>query len=142
VIAGISAEALNQAIKRNSKRFPLDFMFQLNPRETGILRSQIVTSKPGRGGRRFRPYAFTEHGGAMLAGVLRSDRAIRVNIAIVRSFVRLREFLSTHQDLAKRLAKMEKNYDAQFQAVFEAIRHLMGPLETKKNRRLGFVKEG
>jgi hypothetical protein len=78
----------------------------------------------------------------MLAGVLRSDRAIRVNIAIVRSFVRLREFLSTHQDLAKRLAKMEKNYDAQFQAVFEAIRHLMGPLETKKNRRLGFVKEG
>ena len=139
---GVPTKALNQAVKRNPKRFPPDFMFQTNVEESRLLRSQIVTSKAGRGGRRFRAYAFTEHGVAMLASVLHSERAIQVNIAIVRAFVRLREFLASHQELARKLAKLEKKYDSQFHAVFEAIRQLMKPPDEKRNRKMGFVKGG
>ena len=138
---GVSTRILNQAIKRNPKRFPVDFMFQLNEEESRTLRSQIVISNGSRGGRRFRPYAFTEHGVAMLASVLHSERAIQVNIAIVRAFVRMREFLATHQDLAKKLARLERKSDARFRVVFDAIEQLMSSKEEKGNRKLGFVKE-
>lgn len=106
-----------------------------------ILRSQIVISSSAWGGRRYKPLAFTEHGVAMLASVLRSERAIEVNIAIVRAFVRLREFLTTHQGLAKKLARLERKVDSDFQVVFDAIEHLMASGETKKRRKLGFARE-
>lgn len=138
---GVSTKVLNQAVKRNPGRFPRDFMFQINSEEGKILRSQIVTSKSGSGGRRFRPYAFTEHGVAMLASVLKSERAVQVNIAIVRAFVRMREFLATHQDLAKKIARLERKSDARFRVVFEAIEQLMPLHEEKRNRKLGFTKE-
>ncbi len=138
---GVPTKVLNQAVKRNLKRFPSDFMFQLNPTEAKVLRSQIVTANEARGGLRTRPYAFTEHGVAMLASVLHSERAIAVNIAIVRAFVRLREFLATHQDLARRMAKLEKSYDAQFHAVFAAMHRLMGVAKKKSRRKLRCVQE-
>ena len=105
-----------------------------------ILRSQIVTSKygPGSGGRRFRPYAFTEQGVAMLSSVLRSPRAVQVNIAIMRTFVQLRQLLSSHADLAKKLASLESKYDQQFKAVFDAIRELMKPPTASQKREMGF----
>ncbi len=105
--------------------------------ETSALRSQIVISNPRRGGRRSRPYVFTEQGVAMLSSVLRSERAIRVNIEIMRAFVRLRQLLATHKDLARKLQELEKKYDAQFRIVFEAIRQLMEPPEKPKGR-IGF----
>ena len=104
------------------------------------MRSQIVTSKPGRGGRRYPPYVFTEQGVAMLSSVLNSERAIEVNILIMRAFVELRAMLATHKDLAKRLEEMEKKYDAQFKVVFDAIRELMKPPEPKR-RHTGFHRE-
>ena len=129
---------LNKAVKRNIMRFPSDFMFQLTKEEADSLRFQIGMSKViGRGGRRYLPYVFTEQGVAMLATVLNSDRAIHANIAIMRAFVKLRELMATHKDLARKLADMEKKYDAQFKVVFDAIRQLMTPPETKK-RKIGF----
>src|SRR5262249_49316452 len=128
--------ALVQAVKRNAERFPSDFMFQLNKREFGHLKSQIVTSSWG-GARRARPYAFTEQGVAMLSSVLRSKRAIRVNIAVMRTFVRLRELLATHKDLARKLDVLERKYDAQFKVVFDAIRELMAPSPPSR-RHIGF----
>jgi len=104
------------------------------------LRSQIVTSKTGRGGRRYPPYAFTEQGVAMLSSVLNSERAIEVNIQIMRAFVKLRELMATHKDLARKLDDMEKKYDAQFKVVFDAIRQLMTPTE-KPKRKIGFKRE-
>ncbi|HEV2493975.1 MAG TPA: ORF6N domain-containing protein [Terriglobia bacterium] len=142
----VETKALNRAVRRNLSRFPGDFMFQLTAKEfealrfhfgTSSLRSQIVTSKGGRGGRRYNPLAFTEQGVAMLSSVLRSHRAVQVNIAIMRAFVKLREMLASHRDLARRLAEMEKKYDAQFRVVFDAIRELMKPPE-KPRRRIGF----
>lgn len=118
---GVPTKALVQAVKRNAMRFPPDFIFQLTPEEDAALRSQIVTANPGRGGRRTRAYAFTELGVAMLSSVLRSPRAVMVNIEIMRAFVRLRRLLATNADLARRLAKLEKRYDAKFRVVFEAI---------------------
>ena len=116
-------------------------MFQLNKEEFKVLRSQIAASSSGSGGRRYHPFAFTEQGVAMLSSVLNSKRAIRVNIEIMRAFVKLRELLATHKDLAQRLSELEKKYDAQFRVVFEAIRELMGPPK-KPNRQIGFrVKE-
>jgi hypothetical protein len=112
-------------------------MFQLTEAEFGSLRSQIVISKKGRGGRRYLPYAFTEQGVAMLSSVLRSPRAIQVNIAIMRAFVRIREMLATHKELARKLDEMEKKYDAQFKVVFEAIRQLMAPPK-QECRPIGF----
>lgn len=138
---GVSTKAFNQAVKRNTRRFPPDFMFQLTADESESLRSQFVTSNKGRGGRRYAPYAFTEQGVAMLSSVLNSERAIEVNIAIMRAFVRLREILATHKDLARRVDELEQkvgHQDEKIQAVFEAIRQLMAPPPAPKRRRIGF----
>ncbi len=117
----VSTKALNQAVKRNKGRFPSDFMFQLNQKEFNILKSQVVTSSQW-GGRRIPPYVFTEQGVAMLSSVLNSERAIQVNIEIMRAFVRLREIVATHKGLARKLEALEKKYDSQFKVVFDAIR--------------------
>jgi hypothetical protein len=122
-------------VKRNLTRFPEDFMFELSDREFENLRFQFGTSRWG--GRRYRPYAFTEQGVAMLSSVLRSGRAVMVNVEIMRAFVRLRAMLSSHEDLARKLAALEKKYDAQFRAVFEAIRQLMAPPQPRR-RPIGF----
>jgi hypothetical protein len=124
---GVPTKSLNLAVKRNSERFPDDFMFQLSADEADGLRFHFETSKPGRGGRRYRPYAFTEQGVAMLSSVLRSTRAVQVNIGIMRAFVRLREMLLSNANLARKLATLEGKYDAQFKVVFDAIRQLMEP---------------
>ena len=134
----VPTKALKQAVRRNAERFPEDFMFVLNAKEVAILRSQIVTSRSW-GGRRYPPMAFTEQGVAMLSSVLRSKRAVKVNIEIMRAFVRLRQLLKSHADLARKLAEMEKKYDSQFRIVFEAIRQLMIPPEDEPPRRqIGF----
>jgi hypothetical protein len=137
---GVPTKALSQAVKRNIERFPEDFMFPLTVEEHELLRSQIVTSKEGRGGRRYLPRVFTEQGVAMLSTVLKSKRAIEVNITIMRAFVRLRELMSTHKDLALKLDEMEKKYDRQFKVVFDTIRQLMAP-QVKKGRRIGFTHD-
>ena len=134
---GVETKALVQAVKRNTPRFPSDFMFRLTVAEFGTLRSQSVTSNE-RGGRRHRPYAFTEHGVAMLSSVLRSRRAIHVNIAIMRAFVRLRETVIHHERLTAKIATLERKYDGQFAVVFEAIRELMMPPIPPLRRRIGF----
>jgi hypothetical protein len=136
----VETRTLIQAVKRNINRFPSDFMFQLNYQEIAGLRSQFVTSKTGRGGRRYMPYVFTEQGVAMLSSVLNSDRAIEVNIHIMRAFVKLRELIASHKDLARKLNEMEKKYDVQFKVVFDAIRQLMSPPVPKK-RKIGFHRE-
>jgi hypothetical protein len=141
---GVETRVLVQAVKRNLPRFPDDFMFQLTQDEFALLRSQTVTSKT-RGGRRSRPYAFTEQGVAMLSSVLRSERAIEVNIEIMRAFVRLREMILSHQELSRKLDALEEKYDHQFKIIFDAIRQLMAPApEPAKKRRIGFYvgKEG
>lgn len=135
---GVETKVLVQAVKRNLVRFPEDFMFQLSQEEFAILRSQFVTSSDW-GGRRYPPYAFTEQGVAMLSGVLRSERAIQVNIEIMRTFIRLRRMLATHAELARKLDALERKYDAQFKQVFDAIRQLMAPPEPKR-RAIGFRK--
>src|SRR5690242_7784750 len=134
---GVQTSNLNKAVKRNADRFPADFMFQLTADEVERLRFQIGTSKPGRGGRRYLPYVFTEQGVAMLSSVLRSPRAVRVNIEIMRAFVRLRQILQTNADLAKRLDALERKYDGQFRIVFEAIRELMAA-PVAPGKRIGF----
>ncbi len=121
---GVATKRLNEQVRRNLSRFPEDFMFQLTEPETQLLRSQIATSKEGRGGRRYLPYAFTEQGVAMLSSVLNSERAIKVNIEIMRAFVRLRRMLASHADLARKLDALERKYDTQFKVVFEAIRQV------------------
>ncbi|OGR89080.1 MAG: DNA-binding protein [Elusimicrobia bacterium RIFCSPLOWO2_01_FULL_59_12] len=131
---GVKTKVLLQAVKRNLDRFPEDFMFKISPHEAENLRSQIVTSSWG--GRRYMPYAFTEQGVAMLSSVLRSRRAIQVNVAIMRAFVKLRELLATHKDLARKLAELERKYDTQFKVVFDAIRQLMEPAPASKPPRL------
>src|SRR5712672_3079451 len=123
----VPTKVFNQAVSRNRNRFPEDFMFQLTVEEDQSLRSQIVTSKVGRGGRRYRPYVFTEQGVAMLSSVLNSERAVHVNIAIMRAFVRLREMLESDKNLGSKLSALEQKYDAQFSVVFQAIRKLMQP---------------
>ena len=134
---GVPTKVFNQAVKRNLDRFPADFMFQLTDEEFANLRSQFVTSSWG--GRRYRPRAFTEQGVAMLSSVLRSRRAVQVNIEIMRAFVRLRQMLASHAGLARRLDALEKKYDAQFKAVFDAMRELMSPPAPR--RRIGFQLE-
>ena len=137
---GVETRILNRNVQRNVERFPSDFMFQLTEEEDEALRSQFGISK-GRGGRRYLPYAFTEQGVAMLSSVLRSPRAVQVNIEIMRAFVRLRQLLMSHEGLAAKLAELEKTYDAQFQIVFEAIVKLMEPPEEDRDQ-IGFhVKE-
>lgn len=135
ILYGVPVKVLNQAVKRNRERFPSDFMFQLTQDECSNLKSQTVTSSWG--GRRSRAYAFTEQGVAMLSSVLRSPRAIQVNIEVMRTFVRLRSMLQTDDVLARKLAALERKYDAQFRIVFDAIRELMAPVNAPK-KRIGF----
>jgi hypothetical protein len=137
---GVPTMRLNEAVKRNLKRFPSDFMFQLTEEENDSLISHFAISK-GSGGHRKLPHVFTEQGVAMLSSVLKSDRSVLVNIEIMRAFVKLRQLLSTHKDLAAKLEELEKKYDTQFRIVFDAIRELMAPQE-KPKREIGFrVKE-
>ena len=135
---GVKIKVFNQAVKRNAIRFPSDFMFQLTREEDAPLRSQFVTLKPGRGRhRKYLPYAFTEQGVAMLSSVLKSERAIQVNVEIMRTFVRLREWMASHKNLARKLELMEKKYDAQFRVVFDAIRQLKAAPEPR-DKKIGF----
>jgi len=139
---GVETKALNRAVKRNLDRFPEDFMFQITPQELKNLMFQFGTSSYGHGGRRKPAYAFTEQGVAMLSSVLRSQRAVKVNIEIMRAFVRIRQWLASNTELARKLAELENKYDAQFKVVFDAIRELMRPPETPR-KRIGFnVKDG
>src|SRR3989304_1015011 len=136
----VKTKALVQAVKRNIQRFPSDFMFQLNNQEVITLRSQFVTSKSGKGGRRYIPYVFTEQGVAMLSSVLNSERAILVNIAIMRAFVKLREILSVNKELAHKLVKLERKiekHDTEIKVIFDAIRQLMAAPEPKE-KKIGF----
>ena len=132
----VETKVLVQAVKRNLVRFPEDFMFQLSKDEFADLRSRSVTSSWG--GRRYPPYAFTEQGVAMLSSVLRSERAVRVNIEIMRAFVRLRVMLAENATLARRLEALERNCDERFRIVFEAIQELMAPAATEETRKIGF----
>ncbi|NQU18232.1 MAG: ORF6N domain-containing protein [Candidatus Saganbacteria bacterium] len=143
---GVGTKVLNQAVRRNMKRFPFDFMFSLTRQEslswsqivTSSLRSQFVTSK--RGGRRYLPYVFTEQGVSMLSSVLNSERAIQVNIAIMRAFVKLRENLYTHKEVLHKLDQLERKgyrHDGEIQAIFEAIQLMMKPAEKPRKRRGG-----
>lgn len=137
---GVSVKQINQQVKRNSFRFPEDFMFQLTRTEYDALRSQIVTSK-GKGGRRYLPYVFTEQGVAMLSSVLKSKRAVQVNIQIMRAFVKLREIISTHKELAQKLKELElkiDSHDTQIQAIFDVINQLIIPPDPPK-RKMGFT---
>jgi hypothetical protein len=141
---GIETRALVQAVKRNPERFPGDFLFQLNAVEWDSLRSQIVISKPGRGGRRHPPYAFTEQGVAMLSSVINSSQAIAVNIEIMRAFVHLRELLSSNKELAHKLDALErklKNHDEAIVNILAAIRALMAPPPPPKKRPIGFIHD-
>jgi hypothetical protein len=155
VLYDVQTRVLLQAVKRNRGRFPEDFVFQLTSDELAGLRSQtvisasatpaasplrsrIVTSKSGRGGRRYRPYAFTEQGVAMLSSVLRSARAVEVNIAIMRTFVQLRRLMDTNRDLARKIDALEKKYDEQFAVVFAAIKELIAPPDAQTRKQIGF----
>ena len=133
----VETKMLNRAVKRNLKRFPSDFMFQLTADEADVLRYQIGTSKKGRGGRRYLPYVFTEQGVAMLSSVLNSERAVLVNIEIMRTFVTLRRMLSSNAELSRRLDELESKYDRQFKVVFDAIRALMSP-PLRERKEIGF----
>jgi phage regulator Rha-like protein len=138
---GVTIKRLNEQVRRNLKRFPRDVMYQLNQEEFDSLRSHFATIKTGRGKhRKYLPYAFTEQGIAMLSSVLNSDRAIEVNIQIMRAFVKLREMIISHKDLARKLNELEKKYDGQFQIVFEAIRQII-EVEDKPKRKIGYVSE-
>jgi ORF6N domain len=130
---GVETRALVQAVKRNAERFPHDCMFQLTEKEAEHLRSHFVTSSWG--GRRYNPYAFTEHGVAMLSSVLRSKRAVEVNITIVRTFVRLRRILATHEDLARKVAQ----HDRQIAVLFDQVKHLLEPPPAPKKPPIGFI---
>ena len=135
---GVSTGRLNEQVKRNLVRFPSDFAFVLTLDEAEILKSQFAISSSAHGGRRKRPWAFTEQGVAMLSSVLHSARAVQVNIEIMRAFVRLRQLLSTHADLARKLEELEQKYDGQFRVVFDAIRQLMAPPADPAPKRIGF----
>ena len=136
---GVAPKVLIQAVKRNAERFPADFMFQLTRQEVARLRSQFVTLNTSKRGQhiKYSPYAFTEQGVAMLSSVLRSKRAIQVNVDIMRTFVRMRQLLASHADLAKKLEELEKKCDAQFKIVFDAIRQLMAPSAAPR-KQIGF----
>lgn len=140
---GVATKALTQAVKRNPERFPPDFMFPLTEQEVANLRSQIVTSRSASrtwGGRRTAAHAFTEQGVAMLSSVLKSERAVQVNVEIMRAFVRLRGLIEHDRELARRFDDLESRYDRQFKVVFDAIRELMAPPQPPPKRRIGFVQ--
>jgi len=136
VLYEVKTKRLNEQVMRNRKRFPEDFMFQLTEEETNFLRSQNATSK--RGGRRYLPYVFTQEGVAMLSSVLNSERAIMVNIQIMRAFAQFRRLLLTHKDLKRKIEEMEKKYDIQFKVVFEALKKLLEPPTAEEKRIIGF----
>jgi hypothetical protein len=137
VLYGVSTKQPNQQVLRNRDRFPSDFMLQVTPEEAETLRLQIATSNRRWGGRRYLPHAFTKQGVAMLSGVLHSRRAVRVNLEIMRTFVKLRQILSSHAELARKLEELERRYEGQFRIVFDAIRELMAP-ESPESRPVGF----
>ena len=137
VLYEVQTKVLKQAVRRNAKRFPDDFMFEFTTKEFENWRSQFVTSKSDKMGLRYKPMAFTEQGVAMLSSVLNSERAIQVNIQIIRAFTKLREMLATHKDLQKKIVAMEGKYDKQFKVVFDALRVLIEPPEKPKSR-IGF----
>ena len=138
---GVETKALKRAVKRNVDRFPDDFMFQLNKEEYDeLLRYQFGTLKRGQHSK-YLPYAFTENGVAMLSSVLNSERAIKVNIQIMRTFTRLREMLMTHKDLKEKIEAMEKKYDYQFKIVFDAIKQLLEPPEKSQKKKIGFLRD-
>jgi len=137
---GVPVRQLNQQIKRNKERFPSDFVFQLTVKELTVLRSQIVISKTHRGGRRYRPHAFTEHGAIMAATVLNSERAVQMSVFVVRAFVRLRDMLATNRHLAAKIAELEnhlESHDEVIQEIMRAIRELMLP-PSRQRRKIGF----
>lgn len=136
ILYGVKTKRLNEQVMRNKKRFPEDFMFQLTEEEANFLRSHFATSK--RGGRRYFPYVFTQEGVAMLSSVLNSERAIMVNIQIMRAFTQFRRLLLTHKDLRRKIEEMEKKYDAQFKVVFDALKKLLEPPSAKEKRIIGF----
>lgn len=138
---GVTTKRLNEQVRRNKERFPIDdFLFQLSEEEYESLRSHFATLKTGRGHhRKYLPYAFTEHGAIMAASVLNSPRAIEMSVFVVRSFVRLRQLLVNNEALARKVATLEKKYDSQFKVVFDAIRELMKPEEPTKKRPMGFI---
>lgn len=138
---GVEVRALNQAVRRNKRRFPRDFVFQLTARENRVLRSQIVISEEGRGGRRYLPYAFTEHGAIMAATVLNSPRAVQMSIFVVRAFVRLRELLATHKALAAKLAELEQRMETQDKNIDEIIQaiRVLTRAPSRPARRIGFL---
>jgi hypothetical protein len=139
---GVPTKRLNEQVRRNRERFPNDFMFQLNDQEVESLRSQIATSKAGRGGRRYAPYAFTEHGAIMAATILNSPRAVEVSVFVVRAFVRLRQWMAGHQELATKLNELDKKvagHDDAIRQLVTAIRKLMSPPPgDRPKRRIGF----
>src|SRR3989338_6564096 len=145
LLYGVETRALIQAVKRNLRRFPVDFMFRILPEERDSLTSQIVMSNKGRGGRRHQPYVFTQEGVAMLSSVLNSDRAVQVNIQIMRVFVKLRELILSHKDLARKIEDLERKFgehDAKIIHIFNEIRRLMAvpePLDNYKRTKVGFV---
>ncbi|MBE0627899.1 MAG: ORF6N domain-containing protein [Burkholderiales bacterium] len=144
---GVTTKRFNEQVKRNLARFPADFFFRLSDAEYAALRSHIATSTRGRGGRRYLPYVFTEHGAIMAATILDSPRATEMSVFIVRAFVALREALAAHKDLAQRLDELESRlerklatHDQAISGILEAIRQLMVPPEPAKKRRIGFVQ--
>ena len=137
---GVEVKRLNEQVRRNLKRFPADFMFELTYQEFMSLKPHFATSSSAHGGRRKAPLAFTEQGVAMLSGILNSDRAIEVNILIMRAFVKLREMITSDKNLSRRLYDLEKKYDSQFKLVFDAIRQLMAP-PVKEKPKIGFNKD-
>ncbi len=142
-IYGVPTKAFNQAIKRNAERFPQDFAFRLTEAECAALRSQFVTSKTGRGGRRYLPWAFTEHGAIMAASVLNSPRAVEMSVFVVRAFVRLRDFARGHAELAAKLRQLERRvgaHDHEIAEILQAIRQLTRPPASSR-RRIGFTRE-
>jgi phage regulator Rha-like protein len=137
---GVPVKRLNEQVKRNHERFPADFMFRLSPEEDELLKAQNATLKHTRGGRRYAPYAFTEHGAIMAATVLNSERAVEMSVFVVRAFVRLREMLATNQQLASKIDELEQRldtHDASIQELIEAIRELMAP-DPATGRKIGF----
>ena len=135
---GVETRILTRAVSRNKDRFPVDFMFQLTREEWDFLRSQNGISKKGRGGRRYPPYAFTEQGVAMLSGILRSKRAVQVNVEIMRAFVRMRQMLTERDEMLRRIESLERKYDKQFKIIFDAIKKLMEPPDKQSKTPMGF----
>ncbi|MCX6735661.1 MAG: ORF6N domain-containing protein [Candidatus Parcubacteria bacterium] len=140
ILYGVKTKVLNQAVKRNLSRFSKDFMFQLTIKESENLKSQFMTSSFGHGGKRKASSVFTEQGILMLSSILKSERAIQVNIQIVRTFIKLREMLSSHKDVREKIEAMEKKYDQHFKVVFDTLKQLLTE-EEKPKRKIGFSQK-